>query len=420
MTLFSIASAYLKEKPSVTLLHIALLMLGMALMSALLLFGHQLEQRLYRDSAGIDAVIGAKGSPLQLILSSIQQIDIPTGNIKLADARRIQKHPQVKRAIPISLGDSYRQFRIVGTEPEYLAQFGAKLAEGEVWHEPLQAVIGAEAARTTGLRIGKEFSGSHGLVEGGESHDAHPYRVVGILAPTGGVIDRLILTSLESVWELHEEHGEHEEHHDAHEEHNEHDEHEEQEHHEEAEHHEDREVTALLVTYRSRAAALSFPRFVNQQTSMQAASPAFEMARLVNLLGVGSDTLLLFGGFLVAVSLVSVFIALLNSIRERRYDLAIFRTLGASRGKLFALVLWEGMTIALIGSILGLLLGHGALEAMGQLTEKGRDMGLHGWIFLPQVLWLWLAVLLAAFLACAIPAWQAGRTEIHTLLRHGG
>lgn len=417
MKLHLLACAYLKDKPSTSVLHIILMALGMMLMSALFLLGHQLEQRLFRDSAGIDLVIGAKGSPLQLILSSVQHIDIPTGNISLNEALRIQRHPHVKQAIPISLGDSYQSYRIVGTQPTYIDHFGAQLAQGERWQGSMQAVLGSRVAAQSGLVVGDTFSGSHGIVEGGHTHDDHPYRVVGILEKTGTVLDRLIVTSLESVWDLHSEpHGSHEKKYaHGHEGHHRHDEHA----HDHAEK-DDREVTALLVTYRNRSAVMSFPRFVNQQTSMQAASPAFEMARLIDLVGVGSDTLLLFGGLLVAVSLASVFIALLNSIRERRYDLAIFRTLGASRLTLFRLVLIEGMLVAFIGSVIGLLGGHAATELIGIITEKGQAMGLTGWLLLPSLYWLWGGVMAASALACIVPAWQASRAEIFNLLRQAG
>ena len=116
--------------------------LGMMLMTALILLGHQLEQRLYKDSAGIDLVVGAKGSPLQLILSSVQHVDIPTGNISLKEAQIIKQHPHIKRTIPLALGDSYRGHRIVGTEPAYLEHFNASFVEGEIWGRPMQAVRG--------------------------------------------------------------------------------------------------------------------------------------------------------------------------------------------------------------------------------------------------------------------------------------
>jgi putative ABC transport system permease protein len=389
---------------------------------------------------------------LQLILSTVQHVDIPTGNIPLSEAERLKRHPQIRQAIPISLGDTYRRFRIVGTEPAYLEKFRAEYAAGNVWQDSMQAVMGATVARETGLGIGDTFIGAHGLMPGGHDHADKPYTIVGVLQPTGAVLDRLIVTSLESVWDVHADHDDHahEDNEHNHAEDDRHDEHKNHEHeghdhaeHDHAEHdhgehdhnhdsqnhahdkhdqeaHGDtdasREVTALLVTYSNRAAALSFPRMINQQTQMQAASPAFEMARLVDLIGIGTDTAFLFAGFLLSVALASVLIGLLNSIRERRYDLAVFRTLGASRGKVMSLVLIEGMMIAIIGSIAGLLIGHGFVEAIGMFTDKGIEIGLKGFIFLPEVWGMIAIVLVLSFLICLVPAWEAYRTNIRSIL----
>ncbi len=405
MNVFSVAFAYLCAKWSNTLLHGLVMALGVALMTGLLLFGHQMKERLYRDGAGIDVVIGAKGSPLQLILSSIQHMDIPTGNVPLEEAERLKRHPQVKQLIPISLGDTYRGFRIVGSTPDYLVHFGAQFAQGKLWEKSMEAVIGARVAKESGLKPGDHFVGSHGLVPGGDTHAEHPYTVTGILHPTGTVLDRLVITPLESAWDVHEEHHHHADAHD-------------EDHHAHEAHHDDREVTVLLVTYRSRAAALTFPRNINQNTSMQAASPAFEMARLVDLIGIGTDSAMLFAGFLIAVALANVLVGLVGSIRERRYDLAVFRTLGASRRKIMLLVLTEGMTIAVIGSLVGLLLGHGMVEAMGQFTAKGAEMGLRGFLFYSDIWLVWGVLLMLSLLACLIPAWEAYKTDIRSTLTH--
>ncbi|MEM7070331.1 MAG: FtsX-like permease family protein [Pseudomonadota bacterium] len=397
MSLFAIAFHYLYAKRSNTLLHIILMLLGVAMISALLLFAHQAKENLYRNSAGIDAVVGAKGSPLQLVLSTIQHMDVPTGNIKLSQMERIKRHPHIRLAIPISLGDNYQQFRIVGTEPHYLKHFRAEFAQGEIWKKPMQAVVGATVARKTGLKTGNHFIGVHGLTQSGHGHDDRPYRVVGILKATGTVLDRLIVTSLESVWELHALESQTQS----------------QDLNKNTDH---LEITALLLSYRNRSAALSFPRQINQQTSMQAASPVFEMARLINFIGVGTNTIFVFAGFLIAISLAGVLIGLLNNIRERAYDLAIFRTLGASRKKILWLVIIEGMTIAFTGSIIGLLLGHSMIAMMGSLTEKGLEMGLEGFFLLSEVWIVWGVILCLSFIVCLIPAWEAYKTEIRKML----
>jgi putative ABC transport system permease protein len=416
MSLFAIAMTYLRSRLSLSLLHILLMALGVGMMTALLLFGHQLQERLYKDSAGIDAVVGAKGSPLQLILSSVQHMDVPTGNIPLSEVERLRHDRRVKQVIPLSLGDSFHQFRIVGTEHSYPALFQAELADGELWDHSMEAVIGAQVAKETGLKPGDRFSGSHGLAEGGHEHAGHPYLVTGVLKPTGRVVDRLILTSLESVWDIHDEHEE--EAHEDEEEHAHHD-HDEHEHHEEEHIDENAEVTALLISYRTRTAVLTFPRDINRNTALQAASPAFEMARLVDLIGIGSDTLMSIGGILVAVALAGVLIALFNAVRERRYDLALFRVFGASRRAIVTLVVLEGMTIAFIGSLCGLLAGYGGLWLIGNWTEKGMELGLAHPALLPQIFGLWALVLLISFLACLIPAWQVYRLNIRDMLIHG-
>ncbi|MCI5050571.1 MAG: ABC transporter permease [Rickettsiales bacterium] len=437
MSLFSIALCYLRSRLSLSVLHITMMALGVGLMSLLILFNHHMQDRFFKESKGIDAVVGAKGSPLQLVLSTVQHMDIPTGNISLKDAKRIQRHSKVKRAVPISLGDSYKRFRIVGTKPAYLSIYDSEMAEGAAWESSMQAVIGAHVADETGLAIGDTFVGNHGLVGDGHAHDSHPYEVVGILKPTGRVIDRLVVTSLESVWDVHSHHNhdhkhahkehkddkhdhkghDHDHHNHGHKHHDhKHDDHKHDHHDHEAD---NREVTALLVTYRTRTAALSFPREINRKTRMQVASPAFEITRLVQLIGVGSDTLMSIGMVIIGIALAGVLIALFNAVRERRYDLALFRTFGASRRSIVSLIVIEGMSVALIGSLLGIALSYGGLFALGALTSKGAELGLGQFVILPELLILWVAVLFISLIACLIPAWQVYRLKIRDMLIHG-
>ncbi len=452
MNLFTISYKYLLARLQNTLLNIIMMAAGVMLITILILASFQIQQRLTADSKNIDAVIGAKGSPLQLVLSTIWHVDIPTGNIDLKLANKISKHPQIKWTIPLALGDNYRSFRIIGSDKKYLKHFNAKFNIGQIWQHPMEVVLGAKTAAETGLKIGDKFYGSHGLVAGGELHANEAYWVVGILEETNTVLDRLIITSLESVWDIHshdhEEHEQHHdgyEHHDDHEEHNQHhdshehhDDHEEHNHHhdshehhdehEEHNHHHDNhehhdehrhaneEITALLIGYKNRLAALSLPRFINQQTSLQAASPAFEITRLIKLIGVGKEGILIFGSFLIILALSSILIGLLNSVNQRRYDLAIFRTLGASRQKIFLLVIIEGMIVAFLASMLGLLLGHLALELIGNNTVKGAELGLTGLIFLPEIFRLWLIILFLCLVICVFPAFKAYKTDLQQML----
>jgi putative ABC transport system permease protein len=379
-----LAWAYLAARPLLTLLHVVLLALGVATIVFLLLFTAQTQERLERDARGIDLVVGAKGSPLQLILSSVYHVDIPTGNIPLKDAQALARHRLVALAVPLALGDSVHGFRIVGTEESFLRLYGAKLARGKLFGEDMEAVLGAEAARRLKLDVGGKFVGAHGLAAGSASqHADHPFQVTGVLAPTGTAIDKLVLTSVESVWEVHAGHGSTGE----------------------------REITAMLIKYNTPVAAMQLPRFVNATTSMQAASPAFEGARLMNLVGAGVETLRIFALVLMASAALSVFIALTSALEERRYDLALLRTLGARPAHLFTLVAAEGMTLVVAGAILGLALGHGAAEALGRLLEDSGRWPVTGAAWESGEAWILLGVLAVGAATCLIPAFLAYRRD---------
>jgi putative ABC transport system permease protein len=403
MNLATVSLGYLRARPLNTGLNILLLALGVATIALLLLATQQIEERLQRDARGIDLVIGAKGSPMQIILSSIYHLDVPTGNISYRQAREIAQHRAVKSVIPLALGDSYRGLRIVGTNHDYLAHYGARLAAGRLWEKPLEVVLGAEAAARTGHAIGAQFAGAHGLGDGGEAHDEHKYQVVGVLAPSGSVLDRLVLTSVESVWAVHAGH------HDIH------------DITDIASRMSDdeKEYTALLVQYASPLAAAILPRYVNNNSDMQAASPAYETARLFSIIGVGVDVLRGFALVLILSAALSVFIALYNALSERRYDLAIMRTLGASPATLMMLMLFEGLLLAALGGALGIVLGHALAEVLGWMLREAQQIEITGWAWVDAE-WGLIALALGVGVAAALlPAWRAYRTDIAGTLARG-
>ncbi|HEX7249889.1 MAG TPA: ABC transporter permease [Burkholderiales bacterium] len=391
VSLLRISFAYLRAKPLATALNLLLLALGIATIAVLMLATRQIEERMGRDARGIDLVAGAKGSPMQLVLSAVFHLDAPTGNIPLADATQLAKHRLVRRAIPMALGDSVRGFRVVGTTHDYVGLYGARLAEGALWAKPMQAVLGAEAARALRLAVGAKFAGAHGLGEGGEQHE-DAYEVSGVLAPTGTVIDRVVLTSVESVWEVHE-HGKPAA--------------------------GEREITALLIQYASPLAAATLPRAVNASAMLQAASPAYESARLFRMLGVGVEVLRAFGLVLVLAAGLSVFIALTNALEERRYDLAVMRMLGASRAKLMGLLLVEGLVLSAAGATIGLALGHLLTEVLGAALRAQQQVPVTGWTWAPGELWLIGLALGVGMLAALLPAWRASRAEVAPVLAEG-
>ncbi len=430
MNLLKISWKYLTFRPLSTSLNVIFLALGLAIIAVLLLIQDQFEKKMNQDAEGIDLVVGAKGSPLQLILSSVYHIDFPTGNIKLDEARTLSRNRLVKKIIPLALGDNYEGLRIVGTNHDYLELYGVEFSQGKAWDYPFEVVLGAEAAAKAGLKLGDEFASSHGISEGSHAHDQHNYVVSGILAPKGNVVDRLVLTSIESVWYMHDEEGGSEEV-DSPEDsveqkeegHHEHGAHEGEESHDAKFHHEvtksgfpasieEREVTTLLLQYRNPMAAIQLPRMINSGTSMQAASPSFEMSRLFELLGVGISLLQGLAIVLIVIAGLGIFIALYNSLKERKYDLAILRALGASRAQLLVLIFLEGIMLTFLGAVLGIGLGHFFLWLLVNQSEQNVVAAIQPWIFLPQELWIVVYALAVGVVASIIPAWSAYQTSI--------
>jgi putative ABC transport system permease protein len=395
----SIQLAYynLKSAWLTTLLSIMLLSIGLAMVSFVVQVSEQLNDRFNRDIRGIDMVVGAKGSPLQLILSAVYQIDNPTGNISVKEAERVRKNPLVKYSIPLSYGDSYGGFRIVGTEPIYLEHFKAAFSQGAVWAKSMEVVLGSNAASKLQLKLGDHFHGTHGLESYGEEHEAASYTVVGILDPTNTVADRLILTSTASVWEIHDHHDE-----------------KESEPHAEG----DGEITALLVKFKSPMGIMQIPRFINEKTKMQAALPAIEINRLYELMGIGFGMLRAIGLLILAIAAISVFISLLNSLKDRKYELALMRSLGASPAKLFGLVIQEGLLLCLSGYIFGIILARVGLNILSVFGDEQFHFSMTQSGFSPVELWLLPLTIGIGILAAIIPAISAYRSDISSILKH--
>ena len=431
MTWLRLAVANLGLSPLTSAVNVLLMALGTASIVLLLLAGSQLSETMSRDARGIDLVLGSTGSPVQLVLSAVYHADVPPGNIRLEEAERWADDPRIETAIPLSLGDSYRGYRIVGTTTEYAELYGAGLATGRFWDVALEAVAGSAVAQSAGLGPGSSFAGAHGLEEGGPGHESHPYRIVGVLEPTGTVVDRLILTSLESVWDLHaqkashlheaEADGDHEDEHDydhghshdADKEHDEHDQDNDDDH--VAGHHQpdpDREITAMLVRYSTPMAAMTLPREINAAGALQASAPAMEVSRILQLIGIGLDGLSAFSWVLILTAALSVFAALYGSLRARRGDLAILRCLGATRWELLIALLLEGLLLSVFGVALGFLAGHGAMELLGGWLESTRGVALTGWTWIPAQTLLLFSLFGVGTVAAAIPAVQAYRTDV--------
>ena len=290
-------------------LSIFLTAFGLAIAIIVNQFSYHFDNRLKNDGKNIDIVIGAKGSPLQLVLSTVYHIDIPTGNISYNKVKKYLNSPQIEYSIPLALGDNWNGYRIVGTNYDYIKHYKGELEHGREWNKNFEIVAGSSVK----IEINDEIKGAHGLVDTGKVHSDEKYKVVGILKPTGTVIDRLLFTSLNSVLEIHNLH--HLDEKDHHEHHNEESKEDHHEHHKEEiikkdNHHiddhskndekhehtqkkatdvfDEQNITAFLIKTNNPIANINLPRLINKESSMQAANPAFEITRLSSMLGIGS------------------------------------------------------------------------------------------------------------------------------------
>ncbi|MBL6663307.1 MAG: ABC transporter permease [Flavobacteriales bacterium] len=426
------------SSPLNTTLSLLLMMFGVGIISLLFLLNNQIEQQLQANLRGVDMVVGSKGSPLQLILSSIYHIDNPTGNIPYKEAIKIDNNSLVDLTVPLSYGDSYNGFRIVGTTHQYPELYEMSLNEGRLWSRSLEVVLGSTVAKIHQLKIGDTFYGTHGLIEGGHVHNEYAYEVVGIFNPSYTILDQLILTNTQSVWQVHnhevieqghehqecdhEHHNcEHDHHNDEHQEcdHEHHDDKHSHEHHNcDHEHHveestvvgleltnvpEDAMITSLLVKFKSPIGLIQLPRKINETTNLQAAVPALEISRLTNLLGFGVQTINIIAFIIIIVSGLSIFISLYNSLKKRRYELALMRVHGASKWQLVQLVLQEGIILSVIGTVLGLLISRITLLIITLFAEHKYTFSSFQFNLLNEELWLLPIALLIGVVASLIP-----------------
>ena len=401
-------------KPLNTILSVILLTSSVAIITTLILVEKQFEEKFASNIEDVDLVLGAQGSPLQLILSSVYQVDAPTGNINYDSAKVWMQHPFVEKAIPLAFGDNYRGYKILGTTHDYLTKYKAKLAEGKLFEKNFEVVVGSEIAQKLGLKVGDEFFGSHGDAAEGEVHDQYAYKIVGIANPTGKVVDNLILCTIPSVWQMHHQHDENPAHG------------EEGHIHEEGEEHEksdltldepNMEITAVLLKIRNQMAKLTWQRVIPQNTKMQAVSPAFEVNRLFGLFGIGVTALQYLAYGIMLISGISIFIALFNTLKERKSEFALMRVNGAGRIQLLKVVMIESLLLCVVGFIFGTILGRIALSLLSNSSEEDFKMSFNPYEFLWQKEGtLFLVTIFVGFIAALIPAIKAYNLNISKTL----
>jgi len=410
MSLLKLAWKNIINNPLNLLLNLILFSLGIALISFLFQVNDQIKDKFDKNLAGIDLVVGAKGSPLQMILCNMYHVDNPTGNISVGEAKAFlnPKHPLIKKVVPLSLGDSYQSFRIAGTNKSIFELYNAEIAEGRLFNKAMEVVIGHSVAKKTGLKIGDTFFSSHGFVQDDDTaHDHVTMKVVGILKPSGSVIDQLICSDPPTIWLMHE-------HEETEGEHN---------------HYDytgsfnlldypDKDITSLLIQFKNRTnfQALSMPRNINENTDMQAASPAIEINRLYDMVGVGSKALQMLAILISIVSAISIFISLFGSLKARKYELALMRVMGAGPRTLFVLIILEGLILAVLSFIIGMIISHVSMWLMSEQLSEAYKYEFASWNFTGKEIGLLGLALLLGLVASIIPAYRAYKTDIHSTL----
>lgn len=348
-------------------------------------------------NSGFDAVLGARGSRLQLVLNAIFHLEASPGNLPAADFEAFRNHPlargAVKQAIPIAVGDNYHGWRIVGTVPELFTEVeyapGRKhaVASGGRFFDPAarEAVVGALAARRLGFTVGSTFRPYHGLAFNPEAQHEEVYTVTGILAPTSTPMDRVIWIPLQGVQTMSG--------------------------------HDPRAATdlsAVLIQLRAPAAGLMLDMMVNKQgNKMTFAYPVGTIvAELFTKINWVERVLALVAGLVALVAAGSVLVGIYNSMSARARDLAILRALGARRRTIFGAVVGEAAAIGLLGALLGLVVFAVLASGVAGLIQAQTGVRLEPWSWNPVFVWCPLALTGLAVLGGIVPAVKAYRVPV--------
>lgn len=359
--------------------------------------------------SGTDLVVGARSGPINLLLYSVFRIGDATANVSWQSYQMVSRHPDVAWTIPISLGDSHRGFRVMGTSRAYFEhyRYGGRralaFAAGDAFADEHDAVLGAEVARRLGYSIGERITIAHGVGEVSFAHhDDDPFVVVGILEPTGTPVDRTVHVSLEAITAIHEgwqggmprpgaPPG--------------------------GDTPADRtpaSITAFLVGLESRSAVLQMQRALNDYRGepLLAIMPGVVLQQLWQLVGVADTALLLVAACVVLAGLVGMLTSLLTTVNERRREMAILRSVGARPVHVFALLVFESGLLALAGVLLGMVMVVGALAAAGPVLAQ--RFGLYVELGAPTGydLAIAAAVVAAGLAAGLLPAWRAYRNSL--------
>jgi putative ABC transport system permease protein len=439
MTLFNIVLKNLKKRILATILTTLSVALGAGLILAILTIQSETEKSFNQTSAGYDLILAAKGSQLQTTLNTLYHIETSTGVVPYALYEAALKDPRVDYAFPFYVGDRYQQYRVIGTSKDYLekAQPRREVAyafrEGRNFEKLQEAVLGAMVAEETGLKVGDTFNFTHGI--GGQDasaevfvHEDHPVTIVGILEPTGTANDRVIFAELQTTHSVHQAYqapaadAEGPEAHDH--------------HHADEKRVEIKNLDAVLVKYKSPASALQVAGMINYpvpdnpviarnlqrdplfpyREGVMAVSPAVQVSQLMKIIGNVDWILKVVAYLVIIVAITGILVAIYNTMEERRRDIAIMRSLGASRSKILSIIVLESTFICFMGSILGLFLGWSttAIAAPYLILSAGIFIEPFTFEYLHAMILLLMCAL--GIIAGTIPGLKAYRTDVAAYL----
>ncbi len=448
MTLARIILNNARQRSLSTVLTSLSVAVGVALIIAILTIKIIAQERFHLGYSGFDLVVGAKGSPLQLVLNVVYHLDVSPGNVSFSLYEKLQKDPRVKWVTPFSMGDSYEGFRIVGTTDTFLKNFqphpnqSLELASGRFFKfeeadlrkaiqeaiergkTPIpskkveqdtaryfEAVLGSIAAEETGLKVGDTFVATHGLQQTaeGSEHKESPWRVAGILQPTGTPVDRAIYINLDSFYRI-EGHviekpkplGTSSR--------------EKETKEEKSTPEEAGRISALALKLYSPLALQNLSKQINETENAQATIPAQEIRKLLMIVGNVDRILLLQAALIVVVAAIGIGLAMFNSMNDRRRDIAVMRALGAKRSTIFSIVVGEAILITGIGGMAGLLLGHGVIWSMAPVIQTAIGFSIPSWSFHGFEVIILVGALFMGIFAGIGPAISAYRTDVATNL----
>ena len=388
MSLLTIAWRFLAGRRVASALTALSVGLGVGLVVAVALLAGSIREGFIEGTTDYGLIVGAKGSPTQLVLNVLFRMESPTPNISMTTYRDLSGDPLVEVAVPLAMGDAFEGFRYVATTPAYFADFPWRrrayaLASGRLFRDdtPAQpgyeAVVGAEAARRTGLRVGDRFYE-------GEEMAQYPLTVVGVLRPVGGADDRALFFSLPSFWEMNEV----------------------------SRGMDPKPLTAVLVRPRRLSDLPALHRRLNVSPETQAAFPSAVLLSVFNVLALVEEGLAVVLATVAIVVLLYLFVSMYSATFERRREIATMRALGARRATVLAMVLLESVALAAVGGIGGIALGHAAARVGASLlgARGGPEAHAFGLGYLEPV--ALVGVMTMGGLAGLLPAVLAYRTEV--------